>query len=184
MPFAADWTGDGVERLDLFLAWSAFGLRLGFRLVAVLVVSGCLDASRTVVVEHVDHDFADLSLQFGDKFRRRIVAALDAAEFVLPDACEFGAFKQFVANGSDEIDAGLRCHDVFAFAVDVAPFEKSFDDRGACRWASDAVFFHCFTQFVVVDGFAGRLHGSQQCALGVVFRWLGRLLLKRGLMRA
>ena len=140
---------------------------------------GRSDAAVGIVGQHLLHNVGYHLLEFIDKLPSGILVAFDFAEFVFPNAGEFGTFQVFFFDEADELYAGGGGFQTFALLADVAAAVKCLDDGSAGGGTADAVFFQHIAQGFIIDVAPGRLHGAKQCGFGVR---LGRggLLLGQG----
>ena len=67
---------------------------------------------------------------------------LDVAQFLFPDARQFTAFQQFLADEVDEFDACWCGYQALTFALDIMALEEGLDDACPRGRTPDAVFLH------------------------------------------
>ena len=94
-------------------------------------------------------------------------------ELVLPLAGQFGLGKLFHAQAAQQrhqLEGLGRRYQLTAFAQHVFFGNQALDDGRSGGGCAQAFLLHGLAQFVVFDGFAGALHGAQQCGLGITGR--------------
>ena len=137
------------------------------------------DFTHGIVGQDIEHYRRDKLLQLAYEVGSAVIATFDAAQLVLPQTGQFGAFQQFFVDQGYEVDTGLCGHYVFALTGYVMAVEQRFDYGCSGGGTADAVLLHCVAQLLVVHGFTGRFHGTQQGSFGVKLRGLGGAFLQR-----
>ena len=95
---------------------------------------------------------------------------------MLPVPGHAGAGEWVLAEQAHDVQALLGDDERAAVALDVADLEQPLDDGGAGRRGADPGILHRLAQLLLVDELAGRLHRTEQRALGVAAGRLGHLL--------
>ena len=188
MALAAEGTGladERVLRLGLLLwrtlFWQSLNsfVRRSFARFLQIFVGQYGDAAVGGVGHHLVDNLRDLGFQLFYELLCVVLLVLDVAEFLLPDARQFAAFQEFLADEVDEFYA-RRCGDkALAVAAYVVALEERLDDTGAARRAADAVLLHGGAEGLVFYELARRLHGAEEGGL-VVVRGRGGHLLREG----
>ena len=88
-------------------------------------------SSVTLVGNDLTYYLSDLLLQFVDELLRVVFLCLDVAQFLLPDARQFGTLEQFLADEVYQFDA-CRCgYEALALLADIMALEQRLDDGGS-----------------------------------------------------
>jgi len=102
---------------------------------------------------------------------------------VLPFAGHVGAGEGVGLHGGEELDHGLGLGGRGEFALvalDVFLMDQAFNGVGARGGSAETAFFHGVGHGLVIDEFAGALHGGEERGFRVARRRLGRLGVERG----
>ena len=154
-----------------YRGWFRSGIILRYRTTGCCCQGGWLRRRR---LAYLTHNFPDIIFDPFQKRPKLRGPTLDTVEIRLPLTGHRRALH-FGVHDLNQPNPFVRGFETLALAQHVTTLEQHLDDGGAGCRRSQPGLLHRLGEFLLVESFACRLHGCEQCRLRETLRWPGLL---------